>query len=154
MESAERILLGAANFYAGSTWCNGVPGMGIGRLASLPYLDDTEIRADMESAITSTAQLSFGMNHSLCHGDLGNLELLLQASLQLDRPDLHQQTYQLATAILDSIQNHGASCGVPLAVETPGLMTGLAGIGYQLLRIAMPEVVPSILTLEPPRTRS
>ncbi len=36
-------------------------------------------------------------------------------------------------------------CATPLAVETPGLMTGLAGIGYQLLRLADPASVPSVL---------
>jgi lantibiotic modifying enzyme len=29
-------------------------------------------------------------------------------------------------------------------------MTGLAGIGYQLLRLAAPACVPSVLTLAPP----
>jgi lantibiotic modifying enzyme len=33
----------------------------------------------------------------------------------------------------------------------PGLLTGLAGIGYGLLRIALPERVPSVLSLEPPK---
>jgi lantibiotic modifying enzyme len=32
-----------------------------------------------------------------------------------------------------------------------GLMTGLAGIGYGLLRLAAPEKVPSVLVLEPPK---
>ncbi len=41
-------------------------------------------------------------------------------------------------------------CGTPLAVETPGLLSGLAGIGYELLRLAEPELVPSVLALEPP----
>jgi lantibiotic modifying enzyme len=35
-------------------------------------------------------------------------------------------------------------------VETPGFMVGLAGIGYQLLRLAEPENVPSALVLAPP----
>jgi lantibiotic modifying enzyme len=38
-----------------------------------------------------------------------------------------------------------------MEVESPGLMTGLAGIGYGLLRLAKPARVPSILTLEGPR---
>ncbi|NJL57749.1 hypothetical protein HC928_23425 [bacterium] len=42
------------------------------------------------------------------------------------------------------------ACGTPTGVETPGLMMGLAGIGYQLLRLANPQSVPSILTLEVP----
>jgi hypothetical protein len=32
------------------------------------------------------------------------------------------------------------------------MMTGLAGIGYQLLRLAEPEQVPSVLLLKPPVT--
>lgn len=42
------------------------------------------------------------------------------------------------------------STGVPFNVETPGLMTGLAGIGYGLLRLADPQNVPSVLLLELP----
>ncbi|HYO51923.1 hypothetical protein [Archangium sp.] len=34
--------------------------------------------------------------------------------------------------------------------ETPGLLMGLAGIGYGLLRLAAPERVPSVLTLAMP----
>jgi lantibiotic modifying enzyme len=32
-------------------------------------------------------------------------------------------------------------------------MTGLAGIGYGLLRLAEPEAVPSVLILAPPAVR-
>jgi hypothetical protein len=35
-------------------------------------------------------------------------------------------------------------------VETPGLMIGLAGIGYGLLRLARPNDVPSVLQLAAP----
>ena len=31
--------------------------------------------------------------------------------------------------------------------DSPELMTGLAGIGYQLMRLAEPQRVPSLLTL-------
>jgi lantibiotic modifying enzyme len=41
--------------------------------------------------------------------------------------------------------------GVPLGVETPGFMTGQAGMGYELLRLAEPEKVPAALVLAPPR---
>ena len=33
---------------------------------------------------------------------------------------------------------------------SPGLMTGLAGMGYALLRLAEPAHVPSVLMLAPP----
>ena len=55
-----------------------------------------------------------------------------------------------AALILEEIDREGWLCGVPLGVESPGLMTGLAGIGYGLLRLAEPTRVPSVLVLEPP----
>ena len=56
------------------------------------------------------------------------------------------QRYTIAN-ILDSIDCEGWQCGGPQAVETPGLMLGLAGIGYQMLRLAEPDRVPSVLGL-------
>jgi lantibiotic modifying enzyme len=52
--------------------------------------------------------------------------------------------------VLESIRKHGWLCGNRLHVESPGLMMGLAGIGYELLRLAEPWRVPSVLALEPP----
>ena len=49
------------------------------------------------------------------------------------------------------MEEHGWRCGVPLDVETPGMMDGLAGIGYELLRLAEPSQIPSVLILEEPR---
>ena len=132
-----------------TAWCHGAPGIGLARLRSLAYLDDEEIRGEIEAALKVTLESGFGSNHSLCHGDLGNLELLLQASLTLKDSYWKTQLDYFSAIILESIKEHGWLCGVPLGVETPGLMTGLAGIGYQLLRVAEPEKVPSVLVLEP-----
>ncbi len=135
-------------------WCHGAPGIGLARLRCLPYFDDSEIRSEINTALKTTLAHGFGSNHSLCHGDLGNLELLLQASQTLDDPQWEVQVDRLGAIILESIDKHGWLCGVPLEVETPGLMTGLAGIGYELLRLAEPERVPSVLVLEPPKLKS
>lgn len=132
-------------------WCHGAPGVGMSRLRSLRYLDDAQVRQEIALAVGTTLEHGFGGNHSLCHGDLGNLELLLQASEVLGDSALRTRTYQLAAMILDGIAEHGFLCGVPLSVEIPGLMTGIAGIGYELLRLAAPDRVPSVLMLEPPR---
>lgn len=86
----------------------------------------------------------------MCHGDLGNLELLLQAGHRLDDPTLLTQTCQLASLILDGAQKQGWLCRVPFNVETLGLMTGLADIGYGLLWLADLQRVPAVLLLELP----
>jgi len=140
--------------YFMTAWCHGAPGIGLARLQCLRHLDDRQSRAEIDTALKTTLAEGFGSNHSLCHGDLGNLELLLQASEILGDPQLRSQTNRLAGAILDSISKYGWLCGNPLGVESPGLMTGLAGIGYGLLRLAEPKRVPSVLVLEPPKLTS
>ena len=133
-----------------TAWCHGAPGIGLARLRSLPHLDDATIREEIDTALHTTLAQGFGSNHSLCHGDLGNLELLLQASQVLEDPQWGFEVDRLAAVILESISQHGWLCGVPLGVESPGLMTGLAGIGYGLLRVAEPARVTSVLALAPP----
>jgi type 2 lantibiotic biosynthesis protein LanM len=130
-------------------WCHGAPGIGLARLHALRHLDDPAAQGEVEVAVRTTIAEGFGGNHCLCHGDLGNLELLLQASEVLDRPP-RREVDRLAGGIVQSIDQVGGLCGNPSRIESPGLMTGLAGIGYGLLRLAEPERVPAVLTLAPP----
>src|SRR6266508_1568331 len=58
------------------------------------------------------------------------------------------------TAALAEIERGDARCGTPGMVGTPGLLTGYAGIGHGLLRLAYPERVPAVLLLDAPSTRS
>jgi len=133
-----------------TAWCQGAVGIGLARLGSLTHADDPGMRAEIAATVETTLRHGFGHNHSLYHGDAGNLELLLQASRVLGKSEHEAQLRRLTVALLDSIEQHVWRCGTPFAVETPGLLTGLAGIGYELLRLAEPERVPSVLLLEPP----
>jgi type 2 lantibiotic biosynthesis protein LanM len=133
-----------------ATWCHGAAGIGLARAAGLPCADDPGARAEIEIAARTTIDRGFGLNHSLCHGDLGNLELLLTVA-QIDGGHLHRESLRRHTAMtLDSLER-GYAAGTPLGVDTPGLMTGIAGMAYQLLRLAAPNQVPSILALGTPR---
>ncbi len=77
--------------------------------------------------------------------------LLAEAGRRLGRPDLSRVAGQGAAAVCEEVEAGRLRCGVPGEVETPGLMNGLAGIGFGLLRAALPERVPSVLLLEGPR---
>ncbi len=132
------------------TWCHGAPGIGLARLHSLRYFKDEETHNEINVALKTTLRMGFGQNHCLCHGDLGNLELLLQASQTFEDSQWRVYVDEITSRILDSISRHKWICGIPMGVETPGLMTGLAGIGYGLLRLAAPERVPPVLVLAPP----
>ncbi|HET8773269.1 MAG TPA: type 2 lanthipeptide synthetase LanM family protein [Thermoanaerobaculia bacterium] len=122
-------------------WCHGAPGIGLARIAGLPWLDDAEVRGEIDDAVRSTIERGFGENHSICHGDLGNLELLFAAGRE-------DEAWRIAGGIADSIRGGGWLGGLPGNIETPGLMAGLSGIGYGLARLAKPELFPRILTLD------
>jgi type 2 lantibiotic biosynthesis protein LanM len=141
-----------ASFMA--AWCHGASGIGLARLLSLGRLDEPATRAEIEAALETTLARGFGENHALCHGDLGNLEPLLQAGERFGDPRWRAEADRMAASTLESIRKDGWICGVPSGVETPGLMTGLAGIGFGLLRLAEPRRTSSVLALESPRTAS
>ncbi|MCP2314325.1 type 2 lanthipeptide synthetase LanM family protein [Kitasatospora paracochleata] len=82
-------------------------------------------------------------DHSLLHGEAGLLELLGAAA-----PCATVATR--AGTLLAALDRYGPRCATP--VPTPGLLTGLAGIGYTLLRLGFPSRTPSVLLLDPPAT--
>ncbi len=133
-----------------TAWCHGATGIGLARLHSLRHLDDPQLVGEIETALATTLADGFGHTHSLCHGDMGSLDFLLEASRVLGTPDLREQANRLAAQVLDSIEHGGWQCGGPPGVEAPGLMLGLAGVGYGMLRVADPERTPSVLCLTPP----
>jgi lantibiotic modifying enzyme len=45
----------------------------------VPLLEDDGIGADLATALQTTLATGFGFNHSLCHGDLGNLDCSYKA---------------------------------------------------------------------------
>ncbi|WNG38074.1 type 2 lantipeptide synthetase LanM [Archangium violaceum] len=131
-------------------WCHGAPGIALGRLCSLRHLEGVEVRAELETALTTTLREGFGGNHCLCHGDLGNVEPLYLAGEVLGQPRWIRAALERAAHVIHQGRKRGWLCGLPRGAETPGLMMGLAGIGYGLLRLAAPERVPSVLTLARP----
>lgn len=135
-----------------SYWCHGAMGIGLSRIRMFELTGDHELLPDVQAALESTRACGFGRNHCLCHGDLGNIELWHKSSAVLADKSIQQEAEGLAARTFSSIRRGWVS-GLPRGVETPGLMMGLAGIGWGLLRLSVPNEVPSLLLLEPPRRR-
>jgi type 2 lantibiotic biosynthesis protein LanM len=132
------------------SWCYGAPGRGLACLRALRHLDDLMLREDLERSVAATLERGFGKNHSLCHGDLGNLDLILQAHRDLRDEKAGAEARRLTRGILNSVERDGWICGTVANIEAPGLMNGIAGIGYGLLRAADPSRIPSVLVMERP----
>jgi hypothetical protein len=133
-------------------WCHGAAGVGLSRLMVRSLLNDPQCDAELETAIEATSAAPMGSNHGLCCGDLGNLDFLLSAALATKRTALLNFVLRRAWAIVEAISREGVTCGVvtPEKIEIPGLMKGISGVGYELLRIAHPDRVPSVLSMELP----
>ncbi len=139
-----------------TAWCHGAAGIALSRLAMLPYLDDSLVAEELSVALKTTSRHGPGRNHCLCHGALGNLEAFLLAGrlggqAGVSTETLAQTVRRFVRGIFASISKDGWICGNRSGIEGPGLMTGLSGIGYQMLRLADPDRVPSVLVLEPPK---
>ena len=133
-------------------WCHGSAGIGLARLRTMEHCDDSRLSGEVQDAIRATLSAGFGLCHCLCHGDLGNLELVNQGHRLFKA--IPGEWRELSARVATSIETNGWITGHPAGVESPDLMLGLAGIGYGLLRLAVPESVPSVLTLDAPTTLS
>jgi lantibiotic modifying enzyme len=126
---------------ADAGWCAGGAGTTLARLsAGAPTDLDTYLRTAKERPVLA--------DMSLCHGELGAVEPLLWLT-ESDHPAIEAVRRRRAGLVLAAVQQYGPHCGTPRAVTSPGLLTGLAGIGYGLLRLGFNGQVPSVLLLEP-----
>ena len=85
------------------------------------------------------------------NGNLGRTELLLTAGEVLARPELSETAQALAWRAVARAERTGGFSIHPLLpkqVDSPSFFQGTAGIGYELLRAARPDLLPSVLMWE------
>jgi lantibiotic modifying enzyme len=123
-------------------WCSGAAGLLLARIA--PLAEDS----GLDAAVRALAERPVPRDLSACHGELGLAEALTVLAASGSKAAYRARRHR-AGLILDLISRHGPYCGTPGGIATPGLLNGLAGIGYGLLRLGFAERVPSALLLEP-----
>lgn len=135
----------------GVSWCHGAPGIALARLAALAAFAPGEAPAGLAqeaaAALATTATLGLPDDDNLCCGAAGCAETLLVGAQLLQREDLRMQANDMLAAMLQRAHADGTwrlRPRVPCGPAAPGLFTGRAGIGYQLLRAADPAL-PSVL---------
>lgn len=130
-------------------WCHGGPGIGIGRLMLPKVMRDAAWRDDLDRCLHRLHQIAPAASQCLCHGELGNLELLLLNRHTADPAAREQQTTAIAARTAAALRRvvDGPRLGAGPRSIPLGLLTGIAGIGHGLLRLARPESVASVLSL-------
>ncbi|MDE3197885.1 MAG: type 2 lantipeptide synthetase LanM family protein [Acidobacteriota bacterium] len=123
------------------SWCHGAPGIGLARLGGLRMLDTPQVRRDVEASLIATSEKCFGSIDHLCCGVFGRIETLLVGASVLERPGLKTTAMEYAARSF----TRGLSTGTSAPALTPGFFRGLSGIGYEFLRMAYPDELPSVL---------
>lgn len=122
-------------------WCAGAPGIGMARLLTLDTLDSPQIREEIENALTFTKAHLFlpdAPDHYCC-GNSGRVDFLLQAGLRLNRPELCALARAGGSYMIHRAGDLGRytfNGDINGPVFSPGLYTGLAGVGWTLMRLA------------------
>jgi lantibiotic biosynthesis protein len=136
-----------------TAWCHGAAGIAFSRVRAYEILRDDRFKVESMCALETTREsitqslTAPDSNFCMCHGIAGNADALLYGSEVFGS----DAASYIATALkagytgIEAYGNRGAvwPCGEP-GEYSPGLMTGLAGIGYFYLRLHDGSV-PSVL---------
>ena len=125
-------------------WCHGAVGIGLARLGGYRIGDDRETEAEIECAVARAIEEPLSVRDHLCCGNFGRLELLFYAGSQLRRPRLIALARERAAMRLRETVR-GFCWLIGTDAENLGFFQGLAGIGYELLRLAEPNKIPCAL---------
>jgi len=129
-------------------WCHGAPGIGLGRIAALDVMDTSEVRRDIEAALASTSQADLLPRDHLCCGNTGLMDTLCTAGERFSEGGWSRKARQLAAKAVARGNRRGSfSIAFENGFFNPSLFQGTAGVGYQLLRLADPAKIPSVLLL-------
>ncbi len=133
------------------TWCHGAPGIALSRLAARG-LGDPDLGRELEVALDTTRRTGLLSLDHVCCGNAGLVDTLFAAGEALARPDLASAAQARLGAVLRRARLLGGfrlrggeeeNAGV-----LPGFFRGHAGIGYTLLRLARPGLLPNVLAFE------
>ena len=135
-------------------WCHGAAGITLARIGCNAAVKDSAIEGDIAAGLATTAAHPLQNIDQLCCGNFGRIEVLLTAGRGLKDPRLVTMAQECAGGVVDRRERTGDYClfsnlrGTHLGI---GFFQGLAGVGYELLRLASPAIVPSVLLFVSPK---
>jgi type 2 lantibiotic biosynthesis protein LanM len=130
-------------------WCHGAAGIALGRLGCREIVDIAGIDGEIETGLGTTREHYLQDVDYLCCGNVGRMETFLVAARVTGRSEWRRLAEAGAAAVVEGARHNGhytLSVDVP-GMYNPGFFQGMAGIGYQLLRLACDEL-PAVLVWE------
>jgi lantibiotic modifying enzyme len=129
-----------------NAWCHGACGIGLARLAGFKYYRDETALKEFSIAMDSVRAEKSTRDH-VCCGNFGLLEFLNSAAGFTGDKSLLELARCRAASLVQRAGRHG-NYRWPAGndEDNPGFFTGLAGIGYTLLRLGPRPNLPCIIT--------
>ena len=132
-------------------WCHGAGGILLSRISLLGNIDnetDEIVKEDIRNAVKTMQSHKYLQNPCVCHGRAGNAEILLTYGQQFQDQIASSTAKHFYSRLVGSVNSGTFECSRPYlyGFNIPGFMTGLAGIGYSLLRLLDPTL-PSVLQI-------
>lgn len=138
------------------SWCHGASGIALSYLTSKQFLNLDFDFINWGKIGSLIIKEGFNSLHCLCHGMIGNAEAVIAISNFINKPELKNLVKNRIFCEIEENNKElkwrtGFTNG---KYSLNGLLLGTSGIGYGLLNIFLDEHIPSILTLEPPKSIS
>lgn len=115
-------------------WCHGLPGITLSRLElfKLGLISKSQLLSLVNSIMTSNHNIS--LDHSICHGILGNVDILIECNKFLNCNYIKRYIYTEINNFVESTQSKSYLSGHPSKIPIDNFMLGKYGIAYILLR--------------------
>jgi type 2 lantibiotic biosynthesis protein LanM len=132
-----------------NSWCNGLSGISLALLGCWKILSCQKMKNKLDNNLQIISQAKLQRLDNLSCGNFSQIEILLLASQQLFAPELSKIALEKTTEVLHQAKHRGYFQLLPNLtpeIYNPGFCQGTAGIGYELLRSADPDAIPSTLS--------
>lgn len=130
-----------------SYWCYGSPGILLARIQMQKIRYNENLELDIKRGCKAV-KIQHGDTQCLCHGQLGNLNIIKMLVDYYPQNESLLDYYETAKELIQKeIKEDGCFFGSRDLLEDYSFMQGLSGMGYELLRWKNPKL-PNILALE------
>jgi lantibiotic modifying enzyme len=104
----------------------------------------------IDAAVTTVKNVGIGPRDGLCCGNTGRIDLLVTVGCLRRDPALVQLATERISVIVARARDRGYrfTPGAGQELFDPSFFQGLSGVGYELLRCADPDTIPSAVTFE------
>lgn len=115
-------------------WCHGSPGILLSRviLKELGYTDEI-MDFEINAALTNTLKYGVGNNISYCHGDLGNIDIILYYSKVFNDKKIDTLVRDMVNKLYQNTLKYNWNNINKSYSKFKGLLIGISGIGMFLL---------------------